>query len=237
MGQKVIPTSLRLGITEAWRSRWYAGKKEFGKLLVEDRTARAHIKKNYGFAGIAKVEIERKGNEVSVLISAAKPGLLIGRKGAEVDKLKSDLEDVLGRAAKIEIKEVSKPELSAQLVAESIAEQLSKRASFKRTMKKALDMTIEAGAKGAKVRVAGRLGGSEMARREQASLGSIPLHTLQADVDYGFTEASTPYGNIGIKVWVYKGILTPGKETTDGPDAKTSQVPQVHAGSSQGPGQ
>lgn len=237
MGQKVIPTSLRLGITENWRSRWYAGKKEFGKLLVEDETARTYVRKNYGFAGIAKVEIERKGNEVVVIIHAAKPGLLIGRKGAEVDRLKAELEQVMGRTAKIEIREVSKPELSARLVAESIGERLAKRASFKRTMKKALDMAMESGAKGAKVRVAGRLGGSEMARREQASAGSIPLHTLQADVDYGFTEAPTAYGNIGIKVWIYKGIVTPGKEKADGPDAQTSQVPQVATGQSQGPGQ
>jgi len=211
MGQKVCPIGLRLGITQGWKSLWYADKKSFGTLLVEDQKMRKVIKKNYGFAGISFIEIERTRQDAKVTLHTARPGLIIGRKGAEVDKLKDEIQKLIGREVVIKIKEITKPELQAQLVAESIAEQLEKRAAFRRTMKKAMDASIDAGAKGVKIRVAGRLGGAEIARAEKMTTGSIPLHTLRADIDYGFAEAKTTYGVIGVKVWIFKGEKV-GKE-------------------------
>src|SRR3972149_11569596 len=199
MGQKVHPTGFRLGITEDWRSRWYADKKTFGKLLVEDQKIRKKIKKEYQFAGIPKIEIERTREAAKVTLHTARPGLIIGRKGAEIDKLKEELEKLTGRSVTIKIKEIAKPELNAQLVAENIAEQLVKRTPFRRVMKKTVETTMNAGAEGIKIRVGGRLAGAEIARREGVSQGKIPLHTLRADIDYGFAVAMTTYGTIGVK--------------------------------------
>jgi len=225
MGQKVHPTSLRIGITEQWRSRWYADKKNFGGLLVEDQKIRRHIKKNYQFAGIPKIELERNREQVKVILHTARPGIIIGRKGAEVDKLRDELEELTGRTVNINIKEIKRPELSAQLVAEEIAQQLEKRASTRRAMKKAVDAAMSLGAAGVKVVAKGRLGGAEMGRIERQTGGSIPLHTLQADIDYGFATAVTTYGSIGVKVWIYKGLGTE-KETEDGADAQEGQAPK-----------
>ncbi|MEK7290419.1 MAG: 30S ribosomal protein S3, partial [Planctomycetota bacterium] len=193
-------------------------------LLVEDQKMRKVIKKNYGFAGISFIEIERTRQDAKVTLHTARPGLIIGRKGAEVDKLKDEIQKLIGREVVIKIKEITKPELHAQLVAESIAEQLEKRAAFRRTMKKAMDASIDAGAKGVKIRVAGRLGGAEIARAEKMTTGSIPLHTLRADIDYGFAEAKTTYGVIGVKVWIYKGLVSSDKEKKHAPNAKESEV-------------
>ncbi len=206
MGQKAIPTSLRLGIVEDWRSRWYANKADFKKALLADFRIRKYVKDNYKFAGIPKIEIERKGEELNVILNTARPGLVIGRKGAEVDKLRAKLEEIAGTKVNINIVEVSKPELNAQLVAESVAEQLEKRASFRRTMKKAIEIARQSGSLGIKIICAGRLGGAEIARRETQSAGSLPLHTLRAIIDYGFAKSVTTYGVIGVKVWVYKGL-------------------------------
>ena len=225
MGQKVHPTSFRIGITEEWRSRWYADKKSFGGLLVEDFKIRRHIKKNYQFAGIPKIELERNREQVKVILHTARPGIIIGRKGAEVDKLRDELEGLTGRTVTINIKEIKRPELSAQLVAEEIAQQLEKRASTRRVAKKAIEVAMSLGAAGVKVVVKGRLGGSEMKRTERQTGGSIPLHTLQANIDYGFATAATTYGSIGVKTWIYKREGT-DKETEDGPDAQKSQAPK-----------
>ena len=225
MGQKVHPTSLRIGITENWRSRWYAGKKKFGKLLVEDQKIRKYIKKNYRFTGIPKIEIERtRDEEARVILYAARPGLIIGRKGAEIEKLKDGVRKLVGKMVDIRIQEIDKPELEAQLVSENVAEQLQKRAAFRRTMKRAVDTTMGVGAKGVKIQISGRLGGAEIARTEKSAAGSIPLHTLRADVDYGFAESLTKYGTIGVKVWIYKGLKTLGEGDKNAVDAKKGKV-------------
>jgi len=240
MGQKVSPIGLRIGITLDWSSRWYASKKDFGVLLVEDENIRAFIKKNYRYAGIPKIEIERVRDEVKVILHTARPGVIIGRKGAEVDRLRDRIEDLTGRRVAINIKEVSRPELEAQLMAESVAEQLEKRASFRRTMRRAIETAVNAGAEGVKVMLAGRLGGSEMARRTHMSEGKIPLQTLDADISYGFTEAKTSYGHIGVKVWIYRGPYPKAKakaeEKTSAPDAKAGVVPKVAARQDARPG-
>jgi len=223
MGQKVRPTSLRIGINKDWSSRWYADKRSFGEYLVEDERIRRFITKNYRYAAVSEVGIERTQEAVHIVLHTARPGIVIGRRGAEVDRLKGRLESLSGRPVKITIQEVSQPELSAALLGQNIAEQLEKRAPFRRTMRRAAEMAREMGANGVKVQLAGRLAGSEMARRETVIEGSLPLHTLDADIDFGFTEASTQYGNIGIKVWVYKGMIE--KETGDASDAQTGQVP------------
>jgi small subunit ribosomal protein S3 len=225
MGQKVNPISLRIGITEDWRSRWYAGKKKFGKLLVEDQKIRKYIKKNYRFTGIPKIVIERtRDEEVRVILYTARPGLIIGRKGAEIEKLKDTIEKLVGKTVDIRIQEIDKPELEAQLVAENIAEQLQKRAAFRRTIKKAIDITMGMGAKGVKVQISGRLGGAEIARTEGSTVGSIPLHTLRANIDYGFAESLTKYGTIGVKVWIFKGLIELGKEDKNAVDAEKGKI-------------
>ncbi|HDY67742.1 hypothetical protein LCGC14_2406040 [marine sediment metagenome] len=225
MGQKVNPISLRIGITEDWRSRWYAGKKKFGKLLVEDQKIRKYIKKNYRFTGIPKIIIERtRDEEVRVILYTARPGLIIGRKGAEIEKLKDTTEKLVGKTVDIRIQEIDKPELEAQLVAENIAEQLQKRAAFRRTIKKAIDITMGMGAKGVKVQISGRLGGAEIARTEGSTVGSIPLHTLRANIDYGFAESLTKYGTIGVKVWIFKGLIELGKEDKNAVDAEKGKI-------------
>jgi small subunit ribosomal protein S3 len=224
MGQKVNPTGFRTGIMVGWKSRWYASKQEFANLLIEDRKLRIFIKDKYRFAGIPKIEIERTRDEVKVILHTARPGIIIGRKGQEVEKLQDELQNLVGRRINIKIEEISRPEIQAQLVAEDIAEQLSKRSSFRRCMKRAIENTMEAGAKGIKVQLAGRLGGSEMARCEKAASGSIPLSTLRAKIDYGFTEAKTAQGHIGVQVWVNQGMYQ--EDETDGADAQEGQAPK-----------
>ncbi len=203
MGQKVHPNGFRLGITRDWISRWYSRKKEFGDLLFEDFQIRGMIKKEYAFAGIPKIEIERKGETATVIVHCARPGILIGRKGAKIEKLTEDLQKLTGKIVDLKVIEVTRPELSAQLVAEGVAEQLQKRAAFRRAVKRQIQLTMEKGAKGVKIRIAGRLGGREMASIITQSQGSIPLHTLRANIDYGFAEARTKAGRIGVKCWVF----------------------------------
>lgn len=221
MGQKVNPVAFRTGIMEGWKSRWYASKQEFRDLLLEDHKIRMFVKQKYQFAAIPKVEIERTRDEVKILLHTARPGVIIGRKGQEVEKLQEELQGLIGRRVNIKIEEINRPEIFAQLVAEDIAEQLAKRASFRRTMKRAIDTSMEAGAKGIKVQLAGRLGGAEMARREKAIAGSMPLSTLRAKIDYGFTEAKTPQGHIGVQVWINQGMY---EDTDNGADAQEGQV-------------
>ncbi|MDZ4821326.1 MAG: 30S ribosomal protein S3 [Planctomycetota bacterium] len=223
MGQKVNPTGFRVGVMEGWKSRWYASKQEFKDLLVEDRKLRKFIKDKFKFAGIPKIEIERTRDEVKVILFAARPGIIIGRKGQEVERLQEELQALLGRRINIKIEEISRPEIYAQLVAEDIAEQLAKRASFRRTMKRAAETTMEAGARGIKIQLAGRLGGAEMARCEKQTVGSMPLSTLRAKIDYGFTEASTAQGNIGVQVWVNQGMY---EDANNGADAQEGQAPK-----------
>jgi small subunit ribosomal protein S3 len=224
MGQKVNPTGFRTGIMIGWKSRWYASKQEFSTLLMEDHKLRAFVKDKYRFAGIPKIEIERTRDEVKVILHTARPGIIIGRKGQEVERLQGELQDLIGRRINIKIEEIARPEIEAQLVAEDIAEQLAKRASFRRCMKRAMETTMEAGAKGIKIQLAGRLGGSEMARCEKANAGSIPLSTLRAKIDYGFTEAKTAQGHIGVQVWVNQGMYH--EDETDGVDAQEGQAPK-----------
>ena len=208
MGQKVSVNGFRLGITRDWDSRWFAkSKQEFGDLLIQDQKIRKFIKGQFAFAGIPKMEIERQGEAINVIVHAARPGILIGRKGAKVEKLRTDLETMTKRTIKLDIREINRPELSGQLVAENVAEQLRKRSSFRRTLRKAVRFPMEKGAKGVKLTVSGRLGGAEMARTETVIEGSIPLHTLDADIDYGLAEARTTAGTIGVKCWVYKGLV------------------------------
>ena len=207
MGQKTHPVGYRTGIYLDWSSRWYAPKKEFARLLKEDRRIRDFVKKEFMGAGIPKVEIERKADALRIIVHTAKPGILIGRKGVKAEELKTRLETMLQRKVGLDILEIAKPELNATLVAEGVAEQLMKRASFRRTMKRAIQQTMERGAKGIKLQVAGRLGGAEIARVEKQIRGSIPLSTLKADIDYGTAVAKTTYGTIGVKCWVYTGTL------------------------------
>lgn len=215
MGHKVRPTSLRLGITETWRSQWVADKKRFGEYLVEDQRIRLYIKKEYSFAGIPRIEIQRTRDNVHVTIFAARPGLVIGRRGVEVERLKNNLADLTGHDVEISIEEVRDPQLDAQLISEDVAQQLERRTSFRRAIRRSAEMTMAAGANGVKILVAGRLGGSEMARREKIIIGGLPLATLRCKIDYGFSEAATKYGNIGVKVWVNRGMLPPGEKFGD----------------------
>jgi len=211
VGQKVHPYGFRVGISRPWLSRWYARKKEFGSFLVEDQRIKKLIKSRLKQAGLSKIEIERTGDETRVFLFTSRPGVVIGKKGAEIDKIREELQKFSkggsGMKVQVNIREITKPELDAQLVAEAVAEQLLKRASFRRAVKKAVEGTMAQGALGVKVIVAGRLGGAEIARSEPYMVGSLPLHTLMADVDYGFAEAATTYGVIGIKVWIYKGRI------------------------------
>src|SRR5918994_7734860 len=211
MGQKVNPTGFRVGITEDWKSKWYAPKAAFGDFLGEDFKIRKLIDQKLNrlppFAAISDILIERTREEVTITLKTARPGLVIGPKGAEVDKLREELEDLIHRkVAPVKVIEIKNPDLNAQLVAEAIAEQLKKRASFRRVMKMRMDTTMQAGAKGIKISVSGRLGGAEIARQEKAGMGSVPLTTLQADVNYGYAIAYTTYGTIGVKTWIYRGM-------------------------------
>jgi small subunit ribosomal protein S3 len=205
VGQKINPISLRLGITEDWRSRWYADKKTFGDLVIADQKIREYIRRRYEFAGIPRIDIERTTGEARVTLHCARPGVVIGRKGQEVEQLRADLEDLAGGSIRIDIKEVPRPERNAALIGQSISEQLKKRSSFRRALRRAAETTMEAGAQGVKIEISGRLGGSEMRRRERVVIGMIPLHTLDAMIDYAYTRCVTTYGTIGIKVWVYTG--------------------------------
>ena len=208
MGQKVHPFGLRLGYNKTWRSRWYA-KKDYVELLHEDLQLKKELKKKLGHAGVSTIEIERPGNKIRITIFTSRPGIIIGRKGSEIDKLKSDLQKRTKRDVFININEIHRPELEAQLVAESIALQLEKRIAFRRAMRKAVDSALKVNAKGIRVCCAGRLNGAEIARTEWYLKGRLPLHTLRADIDYGLAEAFTTYGLIGVKVWIYKGELFP----------------------------
>jgi len=209
MGQKVHPYGFRLGVTKTWRSRWFATH-DFAKLLREDLELKESLRERLKSAGISAIEVDRPGNKLRITIHTSRPGIIIGRKGAEIEKLKSDLAKKTKREVFIDIQEVHKPELDAQLVSENIAMQLEKRVAFRRAMRKSVDSALRFGCKGIKVRVSGRLNGAEIARTEWYLQGQLPLHTLRADIDYGFTEAFTTYGVIGIKCWVYKGEILPG---------------------------
>jgi small subunit ribosomal protein S3 len=215
MGQKTHPTGFRVAVTEQWRSRWYATKKEFSKFLVEDHKIRKFVRKEWAFAAIPKVEIERTGELVTVFLHTARPGVLIGKKGAKVDKFREDLEKLTGKAVRMKIIEIHRPELEANLVAEGVAEQLGKRINYRRALKKVAETSIAAGAKGIKIRVAGRLQGADMARIGNIRKGRVPCGTLRAQVDYGFALCRTKYGSIGCKVWIFRGEYGPG-ETTNG---------------------
>jgi small subunit ribosomal protein S3 len=211
MGQKVHPYGFRLGVTKTWRSRWFA-KADYAKLLMEDLELKGSLIGRLKSAGVSSIEVDRPGNKLRITIRTSRPGIVIGRKGAEIEKLKQDLAKKTKREVFIDIQEVHKPELDAQLVAESIALQLEKRVAFRRAMRKAVDSALRFGCKGIKVRVSGRLNGAEIARSEWYLQGQLPLHTLRADIDYGFAEARTTYGIIGVKTWVYKGeVLGDGR--------------------------
>lgn len=224
MGQKVRPTGFRTGIMRDWQSRWYASKQDFSDLLVEDQKIRAFVRKRCGKAGISRVEIERTREKVVIYIYAARVGMIIGKKGQDVENLTKAIEDLTHRHIDIKTMEVNRPEVDAQLVSQDIAEQLQKRVGFRRTMKRAMDTTMENGAKGIRIQMSGRLGGSEMARQESGMLGSIPLSTLRAKIDFGFTEAWTAQGHIGIKVWINNGDYMDAEEAANAPNAQTGQV-------------
>lgn len=213
MGQKTHPIGFRIAVTEPWRSRWYANKKDFAKFLLEDQKIRQFIRKEWAFAAIPKVEIERTGELITVFIHTARPGLLIGKKGTKVDKFREDLEKLTGKPVRMKIIEIHRPEVEANLVAESVAEQLGKRINYRRALKKVADTSLAAGAKGIKIRVAGRLQGSEMARVGNYRKGRVPCGTLRAQLDYGFAISRTKYGTIGCKVWIFKGELGPDETT------------------------
>ncbi len=204
MGQKVHPYGFRLGITRTWRSRWFA-RKDYGALLHEDLNLKTMLKKRFAHAGISHIEVERAANKLTIIIFTSRPGIIVGKKGTEIEKLKKELQAVGGRDINLKIQEVNKPELDPQLVAEGIAQQLEKRIAFRRAMRRAVDSTLRFGAKGIKVRTSGRLNGAEIARTEWYLHGQLPLHTIRADIEYGFAEAYTTYGVIGVKVWIYKG--------------------------------
>jgi small subunit ribosomal protein S3 len=212
MGQKVHPTGFRLGYNKTWRSRWYADK-EYADLLHEDLDLKRDLKKRFAHAGVSRVDVERAANKLKISISTSRPGIIIGRKGQEVDKLKQEIQKKTGKEVFINIQEILKPELDAQLVSESVALQLGKRIAFRRAMRKAVDAALRFGARGIKIKVSGRLNGAEIARSEWYLHGQLPLHTLRADVEYGFAEADTTFGQIGVKTWIYKGETDTGKSS------------------------
>lgn len=227
MGHKSHPYGLRVGFIHTWKSRWFAKKKDFSALLFEDVKIKKYVHKTFATAAISKIEIERASERVRVIIFSARPGIIIGRKGADIDRLREDLSKMIDKEIFIDIKEIKKPYIEAQLVAENIAYQLEKRIAFRRAMKRALQQAMESGAGGIKLQCAGRLGGAEIARTESYKRGSIPLQTFRANIDFGFTEAHTTYGCIGVKVWIYKGDIMPEKSKKkepdqDGPDAQKS---------------
>ena len=217
MGQKVNPQVLRVGVIKDWDSKWYADA-EFSDYLVEDYNIRKFLKKKLYSAGVAKIEIERASDRVKVIVFTAKPGVVIGKGGAEIEVTKKELQKLTGKNVLVDIKEIKRPDRDAQLVAENIALQLENRVSFRRAMKSCMGRTMKTGALGIKTAVSGRLGGADMARTEFYSEGTIPLHTLRADIDYGFAEADTTYGKLGVKVWIYKGEVLPTKGNKEGSD-------------------
>lgn len=217
MGQKVNPHGLRVGVIKDWDSRWYA-EADFADNLVEDYNIRTYLKKKLYSAGVAKIEIERASDRLKVIIFTAKPGVVIGKGGAEIEKLKVEIQKFTSKKLMVDIKEIKRPDMNAQLVAENIAAQLENRISFRRAMKSTMARTMKSGAKGIKSAVSGRLGGADMARTEFYSEGTIPLQTLRADIDYGFAEADTTYGKLGVKVWIYQGEILPTKANKEGSD-------------------
>ena len=217
MGQKVNPHGLRVGVIKEWDSRWYADG-EFSEYLIEDYEIRKYLKKKLYSAGVAKIEIERASDRVRVIIHTAKPGVIIGKGGAEIEVTKAELAKLTDKKILVDIKEIKKPDKDAQLVAENIAQQLENRVSYRRAMKSCMGRTMKAGALGIKASCSGRLGGADIARSEFYSEGTIPLQTLRADIDYGFAEADTTYGKVGVKVWIYKGEVLPAKQNKEGSD-------------------
>jgi len=215
MGQKVNPNGLRVGVIKDWESRWYADKKNFGDTLVEDYNLREYLLETLAPAGVPKVEIERDAKRVRINIHVAKPGMVIGRGGAEIEKLKAELEKRLGKSVSLNIIEIKNPDVNAQLVAENIAAQLERRISFRRALKQSIGRAMKLGAKGIKCQASGRLGGAEIARSETYKEGTIPLQTIRADIDYGFAEAKTTYGRIGVKVWIYTGEVLQVSNNTE----------------------
>ena len=217
MGQKVNPHGLRVGVIKDWDSKWYA-EADFADCLVEDYQIRKFLKKKLYSAGVSKIEIERTSDRVKIIISTAKPGMIIGKGGAEIEKVRAELQKMTTKKVVVDIKEVKRPDREAQLVAENIAQQLENRISFRHAMKSCMGRAMKSGAKGIKVTCSGRLGGADMARTETYSDGTIPLHTLRADIDYGFAEADTTYGKTGVKVWIYRGEILPTKAAKEGSD-------------------
>ena len=217
MGQKVNPHGLRVGVIKDWDSKWYA-EADFADCLVEDYQIRKFLKKKLYSAGVSKIEIERTSDRVKIIISTANPGMIIGKGGAEIEKVRAELQKMTTKKVVVDIKEVKRPDREAQLVAENIAQQLENRISFRRAMKSCMGRAMKSGAKGIKVTCSGRLGGADMARTETYSDGTIPLHTLRADIDYGFAEADTTYGKTGVKVWIYRGEILPTKAAKEGSD-------------------
>ncbi|WP_078393396.1 30S ribosomal protein S3 [Shouchella patagoniensis] len=213
MGQKVNPVGLRVGVIRDWDSKWFASKKDYADLLHEDIAIRKHVEGRLKDASVSKVEIERAANRVNITISTAKPGMVIGKGGSEVEALRKSLNDLTGKRVHINISEIKLADMDAKLVAENIARQLENRISFRRAMKQAIQRTMRSGAKGIKTQVSGRLGGADIARAEHYSEGTVPLHTLRADIDYGTAEADTTYGKIGVKIWIYRGEVLPTKGT------------------------
>ncbi|TDA68601.1 MAG: 30S ribosomal protein S3 [Clostridia bacterium] len=225
MGQKVNPKGLRLGIVRDWDARWYS-EKDFSRILLEDVRIRRYLKEKLFSAGVSTIEIERAANRVRITVHTARPGIVIGRGGTEVENLRQQLENLTGKQVHLNIVEIKRPELDAQLVAENIAAQLQRRVSFRRVMKQTVSRSMRMGAQGVKVCCAGRLGGAEMARTEWHAEGKVPLHTLRADIDYGFAEAKTTYGVVGVKVWIYKGDILPEKGGRTNADAKEDKASQ-----------
>ena len=215
MGQKVNPHGMRVGVIKDWNSRWYA-EADFADNLVEDNKIRTYVKKRLYSAGVSKIEIERASDRVKVIVHTAKPGVVIGKGGAEIEKLKAEIQKMTDKKLFVDIKEIKRPDREAQLVAESIAQQLENRVSFRRAMKSTMSRSMKAGVMGIKTAVSGRLGGADIARTEFYSEGTIPLQTLRADIDYGFAEADTTYGKLGIKVWIYKGEVLPTRANKEG---------------------
>jgi small subunit ribosomal protein S3 len=231
MGQKVNPIGFRLALNKNWASRWFATRSDFGQLLHEDLAIRDYIKERLATAGIPRVEIERASNRIRVILHTSRPGIVIGRKGIEIDRVREELAEKTGKEIFIDVEEIKVPEVVAQLVAENVALQLEHRVSFRRAMKKAVTSAMDRGAEGIKIACAGRLGGAEMSRREMYKEGKIPLHTLRADIDFGFAEAKTTYGTIGVKAWIYKGEHLPGKRgPKDAADAQKGKIQEVPTG-------
>ena len=232
MGQKVNPHGMRVGVIKDWDSRWFAGKSNFGDQLVEDYNLRKTLKKQLYAAGVPKIEIERDASKVRIHIHCAKPGLVIGKQGSEIEKIRKQCEAMLGKPVSINVVEVKSPDLNAQLVAENIAAQLENRISFRRAMKQSIGRAMKFGAKGIKIMCSGRLGGAEIARSETYHEGTIPLQTLRADIDYGFAEAATTYGRIGVKVWHYRGeVLNVNTEKENNNNNRRSRRPRREGGS------